>query len=64
MQYLTFKLHFLKVIVIYLANTFETMDDLTYLAMNCFKKINNEYENILIITSFTFTCLLLFAFQE
>jgi len=40
------------------------MDDLTYLAMNCFKKINNEYENILIITSFTFTCLLLFDFQE
>jgi len=29
------------------------MDDLTYLAMNCFKKINTEYENILIVTSFT-----------
>ncbi len=40
------------------------MDDLTYLKINCFKKINNEYENILIVTSFTFTCLPLFDLQE
>jgi hypothetical protein len=38
MQYLTFKLHFLKILVIYLANTFEMMDDLTYLAMKFFKE--------------------------
>jgi hypothetical protein len=63
-QYLTFKLHFKKYIVIYLVNTFETMDDLTYLVMNCFKKINNEYENIIIVTSFTFICSLLFDFQK
>jgi hypothetical protein len=33
MQYLTFKLHFLKELVTYLVNNFEIMDDLTYFAM-------------------------------
>jgi hypothetical protein len=38
MQYLTFKLHFLKILVTYFTNTFETMDDLTYLTMKLFKE--------------------------
>jgi hypothetical protein len=33
MQYLAFKLHLKKILIIYLVNTFEMMDDLTYLAM-------------------------------
>jgi hypothetical protein len=33
MQYLTLKLHFFKILIAYLVNTFEMMDDLTCLMM-------------------------------
>lgn len=56
MQYLTFKLHFSWCLVLTtLVNTFEIMDDLTYLTMNIFKTTNNECDNLLLPTSPTFT---------
>jgi hypothetical protein len=64
MQYLTLKLHFFKILIAYLVNTFKMMDDLTCLMMKLFFKKNNEYANILPSTSLTFTCLSLFDFQE
>jgi hypothetical protein len=64
MQYLTFKLHFKKIIVIYLVINFEMIDDLTYLAMKF------SWENQQLIWKYSannithFTCLSLFDFQE
>jgi hypothetical protein len=64
MQYLALKLHFFKILIAYLVNTFEMMDDLTCLMMKLFFKNNNKYDNILPSTSLTFTCLSLFDFQK
>jgi hypothetical protein len=47
MQYFTLKLHFLENLITYLVNTFEMMDDLTYLTIKLFKQISNECENII-----------------
>jgi hypothetical protein len=38
MQYSTFKLHLKKILVTYLINNFEMMDDFTYLGMKIFKE--------------------------
>jgi hypothetical protein len=56
MKSLTLKLRFFWCLVLTtLVNTFQIMDDLTYLTMSFFIKTNNECDNILLPTSPIFT---------
>ncbi len=63
MQYLTFKLHFKKNLIIHLVINFEMIDDLTYLAMKFFKE-NQQWIWKYSINISHFTCLSLLDFKN